>query len=220
MHRSMHTSRTGLKVFLAPDSLPTSFYEENFKMAQIHRMSDKYFESVASYNYLMMQPSIYNRFADYRFMLVVQTDAVLLKAVDLDSLTDFDFIGAPWPSSLYYLSIGPRLIVSDGSDPSKNRVRGALIRFFGQSTTVGNGGLSVRKTSSFASVTHLLIHQSAHLHEKGINEDVVFSTRGRQLGLRIAPPELAEELFRERITLAAAEQLGIYGVHAPNDEIE
>lgn len=82
-----------------------------------------YFASVAGYNRLMLSPAFYEQFAEYEYILIHQTDALVWR----DELAEwcrrgYDYVGAP----IHFRQ-------SDGSMSPK--VWG-----------VGNGGLSLRRT--------------------------------------------------------------------------
>lgn len=87
---------------------------------------DKYFYSIRSYNKLMTSISFYKKFQDYEYILIVQTDALVI----FDNLLDwcncgYSYIGAPW---------------FNGFEKEKDDMS-----FLG----VGNGGFSLRKVSDF-----------------------------------------------------------------------
>jgi len=90
---------------------------------------DVYFESVASYNRLLLTTEFYARFQRYEYLLIVQTDALVFS----DSLVEwcqkgFSFIGAPFLEG-YGTPVVP-------------------YRFIG----VGNGGFSLRRVAHFRRV--------------------------------------------------------------------
>jgi hypothetical protein len=212
---SMAASTADVKVFLAPESLNTDLYQEKFPTVSVHRMPDPNFRSVSRYSFMMMQPHLYEMYSQFTLMMIVQTDAVLLRPLDSFGLANVDYVGAPWPSPLYSVSIGRRLVVSHAIDARAKYWHRAILRVLGRKATVGNGGLSVRRPDVFRSITHAISHQIQDFADRGINEDIVFATLGEKLGLRVAPEDLAARTFRERITLAEAERLGVIGVHAP-----
>ncbi len=110
------------RVFFAPDTLKFDFgtYGEGIR---IERFPDYYFSSVISYSALLLSREFYQRFTDYEYMLVYQTDAFVFedRLQEFCNL-DYDYIGAPIEKTnpIWYF-IGGR---------------------------VGNGGLSLRKISS------------------------------------------------------------------------
>lgn len=63
----------------------------------VQRFEDRWFESIATYNRLLLHPGFYERFADYRYILIHQLDALVFK----DRLSEwcakgYDYVGAPW----------------------------------------------------------------------------------------------------------------------------
>ena len=95
---------------------------------QYKRYDSKYFKTTESYSQLLKLNSFYNDYADYDYMLILQTDVWTLSLDNIDDWINkgFDYIGAPiltnkqhWPSS----------------------------------PCCGNGGLSLRKISSFIKYT-------------------------------------------------------------------
>ncbi len=110
------------RVFFAPETLDFDFgiYGEGI---QIERFPDYYFSSVISYSALLLSKAFYQRFIDYEYMLVYQTDAFVFedRLQEFCNL-DYDYIGAPVEkANPFWYFIGGR---------------------------VGNGGLSLRKISS------------------------------------------------------------------------
>ncbi len=88
----------------------------------------RYFESLISYSNLLMTSRFYKRFSSYDYMLIFQTDALILRG-DLNTFIRLDkaYIGAPWID--------------------KNRATKKLL--------IGNGGLSLRKVDYFIEITRL-----------------------------------------------------------------
>ena len=110
------------RVFIAPESLSFDF-DIVGKDIGVERFPDYYFSSIISYSYLLLTREFYQRFLDYKFMLIYQTDAFVFtdKLQEFCDL-DYDYMGAPMEST------------------------DAIWRFI--SGRVGNGGLSLRKISS------------------------------------------------------------------------
>ncbi len=110
-------------------------------------MDNHFFESVNTYNEMMLMPEFYYQFQKYDFMLIYQLDAFVFR----DELMywveqDYDYIGAPWlPSdSLYQRTIGEIIIRLKKLFPIKKfRITHAQKYF-----EVGNGGFSLRKIST------------------------------------------------------------------------
>lgn len=110
--------------FIAPESLEFDYGNE-YKDFKVERFPDIYFQSTASYSLLLLSQAFYQRFLQYKFLLIYQLDAfVFADRLEEFCRLDFDYIGAPVPKSCW-----PYL---DGY--------------------VGNGGFSLRKIKSIIRV--------------------------------------------------------------------
>ena len=115
---------------VAPDGLPLGRYgalfgEEGRPLCGTACFAPHFFESIAGYNSLMLQPSFYETFKDYDYILIHQPDAfVFYDALDYFCNLGYDYIGAPWFKRFF------------GKNYS-NRFSGA-----------GNGGFSLRRVSA------------------------------------------------------------------------
>lgn len=94
---------------------------------QISRFADSFFGSAIANAKLMLSRQFYERFADYKYVLIYQLDALVFSDQLLEWCdTDLDYVGAPWLASPDSPWVGlPR---------------------------VGNGGFSLRKVHSFLRV--------------------------------------------------------------------
>ena len=91
-------------------------------------LPDRYFESVMSYNNLMLSIEFYERLAEYDNILIYQTDAfAFCDKLDAAASLGYDYIGAPW-------------LINNKNEKSELR------RY------AGNGGFSLRKIDSFMNV--------------------------------------------------------------------
>jgi len=143
------------RCFEVLDKYPITFIgPENFDFAQLKRIASIYridptfkyyaksfFKDIHGYNKLMLSPHFYKSFIKNEYILIYQTDSFVFK----DDLAfwcslGYDYIGAPWPFDVYDW-------VKGGSYPKivkkYYKIRGAQ-----HVSTVGNGGLSLRKTRS------------------------------------------------------------------------
>jgi len=148
--------------FLLPDSL-----EIDYGCSDIveKRYPDENFASTREYNKFMLNPSFYQDFCFYEYILVYQLDAFVFK----DNLKEFcdlgyDYIGAPWIEGVYFRK------------SSKESM-----------WYVGNGGLSLRKVSSFIKWTESIRYNS---YINYINEDLLIAAYGSPI-LDIAPMDVA-----------------------------
>ena len=105
-------------VFAAPETLEFN-YGKTYEVLTVERFSDYYFYNTETYSELLLETSFYQRFEEYKYMLIYQLDAFVFS----DRLEEFcdlgyDYIGAP---------------IAEGDWMDYH---------------VGNGGLSLRKISS------------------------------------------------------------------------
>lgn len=147
----------------------------------------------------MLKPDLYVQFLKYEFILVAQTDAFLTRPLPVESLWDFDYLGAPWEPPW------PKRW-----DKAEHRVRSSS-RFRGRRLRVGNGGLSLRRTSAFA--------RRLNFPEPLLRtyEDIAISYFHRRIGIKLAPVRTARRFFME--TGARAWRPGdsvpdVHGFHA------
>ena len=107
------------KYFLAPENL-----EVDYDKIPVLRFDDRYFGSLDAHNRFSLSKDFYNRFGDYKYVMMHHLDCLVFK----NNLSEwcsmgYDFIGTPWIK-------GPDLpwLEEEG---------------------VGNGGLSLRKVETF-----------------------------------------------------------------------
>lgn len=107
-----------------PKNLPLENYHFNGTNVSIIELEDRYFESIHSYNRLMMSNDFYINFIKYNYILIYQLDAWAFTD-DLNKICadKYDYIGAPWIDR-----------------------NGRCMKY------AGNGGFSLRKVSTFIRV--------------------------------------------------------------------
>lgn len=149
---------------------------------------NEFFESTKTYSRLLMSSLFYERFADYKYMLIYQTDAfVFSDKLDCFCSLDYDYIGAPlslW-GNFYWCSLYTGIY--DG------------YRYF--RPRVGNGGFSLRKISS---ILRILKHKNEILNTHPLRdllydqEDMFFSFAGTlNNGLKIPNMKIARQFSCE-----------------------
>lgn len=186
--------------FVCPQNLDKSFYLDNFTCPNFIEFNEFYFKSIERYNVLMQSAFFYETFSKYKYILILQTDAVLIKTLNLDIISDFDYIGAPWIKGLLL----PRYI-------SSNRFCFFLLKAIGMRIRcyVGNGGLSIRKTDAFY---HICLSSRPI---RWLNEDMFFSQLGATKKLKVPSIGEAKEIFLEKSDSMIHEFPDVYGLHAP-----
>ena len=113
-------------VLVCPIGLDVSYYLElskklNVKM-HVERFLASFFDGIKGYNRLMLSKCFYERFSNYEYILICQTDAFVFQDV-LDDWCEkgYDYVGAP--------------LFGDGFDLKKARV--------------GNGGFCLRRVEAY-----------------------------------------------------------------------
>lgn len=171
--------------------MPKKLNEENYKQYtsfHIKRFPNKYFKGTDTYNKLMLNPRFYKEFSEYDYILIAQTDTLILgNAYDFKRFLDmdYDYYGAPWEieqefyfyttkSFLYkYFRLGKEVLVR-----------------------VGNGGFSLRRVDK----TIKLLNEKKlwRLFWRG-NEDFFFACYGEDnnCSFTLAPVDVARQFSLE-----------------------
>ena len=148
-------------VFIHDNLISLEFYKKEFKTSNFIELKQGVFNSVKTYNTLMLSSYFYKLFIDYKYILILQSDAVLVKPVNELFDLNYDFIGPNWKNGF---KIGPL---------SRFRIISTVLKFFGVHNTyfIGNGGLSLRKVDVFIKLTQ----KDRLVNFSWLNEDMVFS---------------------------------------------
>jgi len=173
--------------FIAPEGINKEFYNSSFPGIEFDHYPPDFFNSIEGYNYLLLSADFYKGYSNYEFVLIHQADAILL-ADDLDHwcAQGYDYIGAPWPAGL-------EVKLSRGECLPADLV---TLRAY-----VGNGGLSLRRTSA---ILKLLEDYEKELQDYckygfegfvGRNEDVFFSCIGQLSKYFAIPDPVTASLF-------------------------
>ncbi|MEO6917076.1 MAG: DUF5672 family protein [Chitinophagaceae bacterium] len=80
-----------------PVSLNISAWPIDFDRIALDTFDDRFFRDIGAYSRLLLSKQFYQRYIDYKYILIYQLDAFVFR----DSLSewcskDFDYIGAPW----------------------------------------------------------------------------------------------------------------------------
>lgn len=167
--------------FIAPHSLNTIFYEFNFPSVKYKKLDDRYFSSTTTYNKLLLSPGFYEMFADFEFLMILQTDAIILNdQLDFWGDQQFDFIGAPWPNG-FSLNI------------SWDKFHGDSSKFL--KVHVGNGGLSLRRIKSCIKLIYEFPGAHDYFYKSGSHEDFFFAFMGILSENFLIPEEMVASKF-------------------------
>lgn len=163
-------------VLIKPRSLDASVYFAIHRNFIVKNFDDIHFASIDGYNALMLHPKFYFRFLRWNYLLIYQLDAFVFKdELDYWCSKKFDYIGAPWLGLLW-----PEKLRNELST-SKYAIINQLKKLFNfdrrQSHLAGNGGFSLRKSSSFFIISCLLwaLQPIVDFKRNKWNEDVVWS---------------------------------------------
>ena len=185
--------------FIAPDTLNAAFYTTNFPGVPLRRFDPVFFASIQGYNRLLLSPDFYSQFLPYDFMLILQTDALLLRdELDAWTASPYDYVGAPWPE-------GVEIFVN------LDRYAGD----FGQTVKarVGNGGLSLRRIKACLALLQEFPQALQYFTLSSSSEDLFFSIMGCLSQAFCLPNEWAAARFS--LELGAAKYCAINGALPP-----
>ena len=183
---------------LNPSSLNVDVLTKKYTNISVKSLDDNYFESVNSYNRMMLSAEFYQLFTDYNYILIYQLDSFVFK----DDLLNwckkgYDYIGAPWISTqeinrtLFYLK---QKIALWFKLKHKN---GVAYRDIIRANAVGNGGFSLRKVDKFIAaikqhkkaISYYLEHVDFRL-----NEDVFWGVEVNRYQKNIKTPTIKEAM--------------------------
>ncbi|WP_346862601.1 DUF5672 family protein [uncultured Draconibacterium sp.] len=149
---------------VAPDDLALDNYLKETSLS-VECFNAAFFENIAGYNRLLLSELFYTRFEKFKYILICQTDAFVFKD---DLLTwcqkEYDYVGAPWINKPFFLF---QYVLSKMGPVHALRMllRNNLFK------AVGNGGLSLRKVSTFINA----LNQERDSRRWKINEDFYWS---------------------------------------------
>ncbi len=170
--------------FIGPRDLDLSFYKARYPSVTFDAFEPLDFASIAGYSGLLLSQAFHERYAAFEFMLILQTDAILLRD-DLDHWAQlpFDYVGAPWPQ-------GVKVHVNlDSFEGDRGRTVCAL---------VGNGGLSLRRIAKCRALLEEFPQALDMFLRSGSSEDLFFSIMGQLSANFVIPNEqIAARFARE-----------------------
>jgi hypothetical protein len=135
--------------------------------------NEKYFTSILSYSALLTSCCFYERFVEYKYILIHQLDSFVFR----DELTEWcskgiDYVGAPWIGTRWQTTAEFQRDTAAWFPIWLRRIRPARDRWFRRYGLVGNGGFSLRRVRSTLIALSLL---RAKAEEWKSHEDMFFS---------------------------------------------
>jgi len=167
--------------FICPERLGTAFYASRYPGIAFDRFAEPCFASIQEYNRMLLDPAFYARYEAFEFMLILQTDAIVLRdELDFWCQQAFDYVGAPWPKAY-------ELFVNTG------RFEGD----FGKHVRVhvGNGGLSLRRNRACMALLDEFGVERELFLRTGSSEDLFFSVMGSLSNHFVVPNEITASRF-------------------------
>lgn len=183
-------------IFVAPVGFELDDSFGSLKSLSVERFDEHYFAGISGYNKLMLSLEFYHRFEEYEYLLIHQADAYLFKP-ELSYWCDkgYDYVGAPWYKPRNRIKIIMDKLMLKWIPfvlPVKKKLR------YARYDTVGNGGLSLRKTKTFIEVLNKSEKQVAsYLYKKKhlYNEDVFWSVQAPKMVKKFNRPTCKEALY-------------------------
>lgn len=159
------------KIFIiGPDLIRTTQFNPIIDSLDRIYFDEMFFSSLEGYNKLLRSSQFYSAFQNYKYILVVQTDAFVFEN-NLNKFIqkNYDYWGAPWIDFelINYKFLKPVLPIFH-----KSRHLWPLRNIFGPKYLVGNGGLSLRNVSTHYFITEKYsdyIEQFESKHDTWIN---------------------------------------------------
>lgn len=185
--------------FIAPERLDVHAYARRFPQVPVRRFANECFASIQGYNRLLLDPAFYAAFLRHEFMLVLQTDALLLRdELDRWLARPYDYVGAPWPEGVDIL-VNLDRYAGDYGQVVKARV--------------GNGGLSLRRNRACIALMEEFPQALAYFTASASSEDLFFSIMGAVSTRFCLPNEWVAAQFS--LELGAVRYHGINGGQPP-----
>lgn len=187
-------------IAIKPKSLSLGNYSFPFK--DIVDFDDQYFASIEGYNKLMLSAGFYEKFLQYKYILIHQTDAFVFK----NELTywcekRYDYIGAPWLRDADYPDLLKKVknkflsyIYTKQNKKLPNSTIPHPLQF---ENKVGNGGFSLRNTQRFYDICKLelsLINAYNNINQHRFNEDSFWGIEVNREKKRLRIPDYKEAL--------------------------
>lgn len=188
--------------FILPKNISKTFYKKNFSKIKICCFDDHYFESENSYNKFLLSKDLYLKFNKFKYMIICQTDAILVRDVSKLQIFNYDFIGSPWM---------PQIKINLFDIYGMSFIN-KIFNFKRHKISVGNGGLSVRKISKFLEI----VKEIKFLNCIKSGEDVFISYMSKKYKIKTPNFNFCNKIFRETTSknMTISEYKTVFGYHA------
>ncbi|MCF3109478.1 hypothetical protein LL912_11915 [Niabella sp. CC-SYL272] len=183
---------------IKPEELDHAIYTPFFRNSKFYTesFSSHFFKDIKGYNNLMLSAEFYQRFSNYDFILIYQTDAFVFKdELQFWCRQGFDYIGAPWVERYKWKRKIRSHLHYRFNRKQANSNQPTLLQFYNR---VGNGGFSLRRTEKFYNLCKterdLIDFYNANNDSKFFNEDVFWSLEVNRLKKRLNIPDYKEAM--------------------------
>jgi hypothetical protein len=168
-------------VLTGPEGLDLAYYQDRFAPFDWLPFEAGSFASIQGYSRLLTSAAFHEALAEHRFMLLLQTDALLLRdELDTWCSRPYDYIGAPWPAGVEILVQVDRF---DGN--RAQRVK----------SMVGNGGFSLRRIRACRDLLDEFPQALQVFQRSGSSEDLFFAILGSLSTRFVLPNEMTASRF-------------------------
>lgn len=161
---------------------------------------DQYFDSIGSYNRMLLSDEFYARFAKYQYMLLYQLDAFVFSDQLIDWCNQgYDYAGAPWlprqtpPNDLHRLRADVRrkmYRLINRTDRSGTGLHHAQYDYCS-----GNGGFSLRRIGAMRQALRdfsARLEPYLELSHYSRGEDIFFSVEANRYRTTVKTPSLMQ----------------------------
>lgn len=171
--------------FIGPRGLDRAYYTARYPGVPFDAFEPEDFASIPGYNRLLLSQAFHDRYAAAEFMLILQTDAIVLRD-ELDHWTSlpYDYVGAPWPQGV---QIHVNLDRFAGA-------QGKTVR-----ALVGNGGLSLRRIGKCRALLDEFPQALDMFRRTGSSEDLYFAVLGQLSSDFVLPNERVAARFSREL---------------------
>jgi hypothetical protein len=170
-----------------PESIDPGWVIKIFPQARPVGLANTWFESIYRYSELCLTAAFYELFLKYKYILILQADAILLRdELGYWTSQNYDYIGAP---------IGASIMVNDSSIIDGLVPGNSYFRRIVPKGVVGNGGLSLRRVSACVEVLVKYRPVAENFVRAKLAEDIFFMFCGLSAPSFVVPNEVVASKF-------------------------
>lgn len=199
--------------FMAHKELDMEEYRQDKEIKAVY-FPKRYFNNSMAYSRLLLKEEFYKRFSDYKYMLIVQTDALVLgnaQQLDMFFRQGYDYWGARWrrPVKIHSVEVRRDLWIFSAFPD----IFWKYICRHPRYCFVGNGGLSLRNIKKTIA---LLREKKIYAAVWFDNEDKFFAYHGlkNHVNFKVAPEDMADSFSLEDFIKQRLNEAQPFGVHA------